>query len=365
MNKEGRGYINAPEFNLLAHKAQMDIFENTFHDYKMAMLKPSNHTKLADELDMIREKIATYKQVGKQLNKNSTDSSEGIITTDVHWLESVYEESGSSTRSISLTPPRGADIVDAGNTANTRIILRAFYDGSGSKQEGVGDYIIYLDKAQGSPLASSLVSTTPGALIISCGSTDASSVVGQTIAKHINDFSPYHSAEVVDSTTGKITITYLQDASLINGSESVGAFGQGSIDSLPFITTSSEHRYFEEVDAQDWIYITNGGGKIKPTTSRPVFYRKSKTKIGVYPDLTKHIKHDYIARPASPKWVGIESNGNFIYSSSASTDFDLHDSEEGTLVNKILELAGVVIGSPEITQAAIENEQLNEADKNN
>ena len=32
MNKEGRGYLNAPEFNLLAHKAQMDIFENTFHD---------------------------------------------------------------------------------------------------------------------------------------------------------------------------------------------------------------------------------------------------------------------------------------------------------------------------------------------
>ena len=96
-----------------------------------------------------------------------------------------------------------------------------------------------------------------------------------------------------------------------------------------------------------------------------MFYRKSKTTIGVYPALTKHIKHDYVARPASPKWAGVESNGNFVYSSSGSRDFDLHDSEEGTLINKILELAGVVIGSPEVTQAAIENEQLNEADKNN
>ena len=87
--------------------------------------------------------------------------------------------------------------------------------------------------------------------------------------------------------------------------------------------------------------------------------------MGFYPSLTKNIKHDYIARPASPKWGGVESNGNFIYSANKSTDFDLHESEEGTLVNKILELAGVVIGSPEVTQAAIENEQLNEADKNN
>ena len=145
MNKEGRGYLNAPEFNLLAHKAQMDIFENTFHDYKMAMLKPSNHTKLADELDMIREKIANYRQTNKQLSKNSSNSSEGILLSNVHWLENVYEETTGNGRTISLIPPRGADIVDANNTLNTRITLRAIYDGTGDNAEGEGDYVIYLD----------------------------------------------------------------------------------------------------------------------------------------------------------------------------------------------------------------------------
>ena len=301
MNKEGRGYLNAPEFNLLAHKAQMDIFENTFHDYKMAMLKPSNHTKLADELDMIREKIANYRQTNKQLSKNSSNSSEGILLSNVHWLENVYEETTGNGRTISLIPPRGADIVDANNTLNTRITLRAFYDGTGDNAEGEGDYVIYLDKGQGSPISETLVSITHGALIVSCGSSDSAAQVGATIVKHINDFSPYHSAEVTDSSTGKLTITYLQDGSLINGSESIAAFSNGSLDT-PFLTTSANPRYFEEVDAQDWIYLTTGGGKVRPTSSRPVFYRKSKTTIGVYPALTKHIKHDYIARPSSPKW---------------------------------------------------------------
>ena len=31
-NKEQRGYITPQEFNLLAYKAQMDIFESYFHD---------------------------------------------------------------------------------------------------------------------------------------------------------------------------------------------------------------------------------------------------------------------------------------------------------------------------------------------
>ena len=35
-NKEQRGYITPQEFNLLADKAQMDIFENYFHDNKTA-----------------------------------------------------------------------------------------------------------------------------------------------------------------------------------------------------------------------------------------------------------------------------------------------------------------------------------------
>ena len=42
-NKEQRGYITPQEFNLLADKAQSEIFENYFHNIKMSEVKPKNH----------------------------------------------------------------------------------------------------------------------------------------------------------------------------------------------------------------------------------------------------------------------------------------------------------------------------------
>ena len=44
--------------------------------------------------------------------------------------------------------------------------------------------------------------------------------------------------------------------------------------------------------------------------------------------------------------------GNALYNASASTDFELHDSEETNLVLKILLYAGVSIKDPNIAQLA-------------
>ena len=42
-NKEQRGYVTPQEFNLMADKAQMDIYESYFHDLKTAHHKPKNN----------------------------------------------------------------------------------------------------------------------------------------------------------------------------------------------------------------------------------------------------------------------------------------------------------------------------------
>ena len=45
-NKEQRGYITPQEFNLLADKAQMEIFQEYFYDEDKAVRMPSNDRKL-------------------------------------------------------------------------------------------------------------------------------------------------------------------------------------------------------------------------------------------------------------------------------------------------------------------------------
>ena len=66
----------------------------------------------------------------------------------------------------------------------------------------------------------------------------------------------------------------------------------------------------------------------------------------------------YIARPAEVKWGYVIVNDQALYdsSTSATTDFELHQSEETKLVIKILELAGVVIKKPELYQVGDKEE---------
>ena len=51
----------------------------------------------------------------------------------------------------------------------------------------------------------------------------------------------------------------------------------------------------------------------------------------------KEIK-DYVKKPNTVLWSGVEINGKVLYNASASVDFELHSSEENALIVKILSL---------------------------
>ena len=59
-NKEQRGYITPQEFNLLADKAQNEIYENYFHGVKMSDIKPKRRENYADTLEMLEEKLHPF-----------------------------------------------------------------------------------------------------------------------------------------------------------------------------------------------------------------------------------------------------------------------------------------------------------------
>ena len=59
-NKEQRGYITPQEFNLLANQAQMEIFEQYFHDIKKQNPLPGNTEEYSDPLSVLYEKIGVF-----------------------------------------------------------------------------------------------------------------------------------------------------------------------------------------------------------------------------------------------------------------------------------------------------------------
>lgn len=75
-NKEQRGYITPQEFNRLADRAQMEIFESYFHDIKTAHHKLQNGSEESDELDMLLEKLSVHKVINDSL---AIDATSGVI----------------------------------------------------------------------------------------------------------------------------------------------------------------------------------------------------------------------------------------------------------------------------------------------
>jgi hypothetical protein len=74
---------------------------------------------------------------------------------------------------------------------------------------------------------------------------------------------------------------------------------------------------------------------------------------------------NYFKKPELPKWGYVVVNEKALYSSTNSIDFELHASEEETLVTRILELAGIVINRPDLQQAAMVDKQMTKQEQNN
>ena len=86
-NKEQRGYITPQEFNLFASQAQLEIFENYFHDLKTAQLKPKNHTESGDEINILNERISLHKVTGTTLTRSDNVHTLG---DSIYILTGVY-----------------------------------------------------------------------------------------------------------------------------------------------------------------------------------------------------------------------------------------------------------------------------------
>ena len=96
------------------------------------------------------------------------------------------------------------------------------------------------------------------------------------------------------------------------------------------------------------------------TNSRPIYYVREnilRMNDGEKVDPTqKDVGIFYFKKPAKVNWGYVITMGEAMYNASASQDFELHASEESLLVIKILEMAGIVLNKPGLSQTATNEE---------
>ena len=364
-NKDKRGYITPQEFNIFARKAQLDIFETTFHNFRTANENPRS-AMIGDTIDMLEEKLSLFRVVGTDVGADGVWNNG---TDKIHWLENVYIPQ--KTIKVSVTVKKAW--VGADNHDGSFLKLTYYNDGKGSLAKGFYGYTYYFND-QGTDVPNGLVNNTVPAshirLAQSAGGTAAS--LAAEIGRAVNDFSPYHTAYVAPDSN-KISFTYKQpydfETNTTASTQMIGG-GVGDVTTLfsdPVIVTATTYDpvYYEKVNRSDFQSITMGA-KTRPRATMPVYCRVNATTLEFNPKSTVGAKADYIRKPDDPNWTYVVINGKALFNSSDTSkqDFQLHASEEGTLVNKILELAGVSIGDPNLSEVALRNEAIKEAKEN-
>jgi len=103
----------------------------------------------------------------------------------------------------------------------------------------------------------------------------------------------------------------------------------------------------------------------KPSLTQPVFVEQG-VALYVYPtEIASSTYLSYIKKPSDPVW-SFSVNGTlgvYVYNSSGSTNFELHESEQTEVILRILAYAGIVLRDPAIVNAAtakVQQDNLNE-----
>ena len=98
-NKEQRGYITPLEFKLLANQAQLEMFEQYFHDINQFGRLPGNKTEYSDVVDNINEKLKPFQNYQTAMSVSS--SSIGVLDSNLHKLGKVTYNQATGTGSTS------------------------------------------------------------------------------------------------------------------------------------------------------------------------------------------------------------------------------------------------------------------------
>jgi len=366
-NKEQRGYITPQQFNLFANQVQLRIFEQYFYELDKFLRLPGNDSAYSDRINILEEKIAFFEKnkvpvvsvggntLGSQLQLNSNFLKTGIFSTTSYQINVIQiagqEETVYSSAAGTLKLPGKATTGTRVEFVTNTLSLYPF-----GLQSGVEYQYTYTIASNGGSTDLRLYDddeSTYTSIPHATGSNTIKIVAGgsrlflwnadETPANQIT-FSKFSVQEVLkDEATLPTDLYRLGNVFHKNGAKNI----------------INENITAKEADLMEQTAL------YKATTLRPNYVRISPTKIKFYPvevvpvRTTATITCDYVAKPTKVEWGYNIVLGQALYDASKTTDFELHPSEETSLVFDILALAGIMMEDPNLINISNQEEASN------
>ena len=365
-NKEQRGYITPLEFNLLANQAQDAIFEQYFYDIKQWNdQQSSNSTEYSDMLTSLEEKIAPFKinnvpLAGTVLYEEDFETGTGGYAGAAIISNDPPSSSNNFNGGLKVEVNNGSDDAEATNIVTLVAGKKYKFSWTITAMVEPDSYIWKLISPGGVTEVQQLVADP------SVGAFDFTFIADDSGVYDIRlTVTATPGAESI--TIGEIKLVEVDDSTIGNGTDVVyrlgevmwQAAGQAYPTQVPHVNANQITKY-------------NISPLARPTASNPVYVRTGNTSIQLYPTpvATDTITHNFIKKPTEVYFgyvlIPQSQGGNEypLYDAANSVDFELHQSEENTLVYKILELAGIILNKPGLIQiAAGEEQQITQEEK--
>jgi len=309
-NKEQRGYITPQEFNLFANQAQMEIFEQYFYDLNQAERIPSNFSQYNDPVKILLEKIQIFEKRLIQVEVTSVHNN--YLPADVYRLGDVvwYGNGGTVPEPVIIEEVTERMLVDLQNSPLATYSLSR-------------------------PVFCRRDTFVDGKQLISIYPKDANNIAANMVSLYFTQ-----NGDTDSDTTAAVdaggNFDFIEAGQTVTGS------------GIPVDTTV--------------VSIAAGAGGL-------VLSNAATTTVS---DVTLTFASDdirctYIRKPIDAVWGYEEiaasdgqSGSTALYNSSASTNFELHASEENELILQILKLMGITMQDQAIMQYSSGEIQLNE-----
>jgi len=367
LNKEQRGYMTPLEFNKIGTQVQLEIFETYFESLNQQLRIPQTDVDYGDRIVSLDEKISLFKRFDNTAYSNGSFSMPVLSTA----LTQSFQTTGNASYTITNI-----------STAQLAEQITVTLNGNAITGFSLSNNVITFTGA----------SIPPASILGSTISTASVAAITQVLNPGNIATTVYPFGYAVTSpgqvTTGSPTVLSTTtavvggfNATNITTTVNQGYVIPGTVDVVGTIKITSTGSDFyklgtvvyssgalaqqelERVDRGELFHL-NSSNLTKPSTVYPVYLLEN-NRIIVYPTtIQSGISASYIKKPSDIIWNFIlGANGQYIYSGSGSTNFELHPAEQTEVVLKTLLYAGVVIKDPQIIQVAaqqVAQEQMNQ-----
>jgi len=379
-NKEQRGYITPQKFNLFANQAQMNIFEQYFYDISQFDKTRGNSTEYADISSILEEKIAPFK-----INNAAASivTSAPNLVTKPDFLDGTYTGwTATNADDISVVSNANNDFVSSvkmtNDTADTTKLEESGITLDVSKRYVFSVKVSYADDS---------VAINPPMIFLEAYPNPYSSnkeaqflltakaIKGRTYEL---EFDPSAITETGDNPFinyrvrfgihesgaggnvnihfSEVSLRQLEQTTTGNISISQSVYKLGQV----FYNKNSVATPVQEVTSEN-LTTMRLTTLTKPTYKNPAYARVGATKIDLEPSTIEAgatVTYNYIKKPNNVKWTYNVVLGKALYNPVASDaqNFELHASEETSLVNEILYLAGISMNKDNLVVTSSSNE---------